>query len=491
MTGIPDLLLVNAGGSIRKKVYQTDNLNNNLPAIEPPFWAALTAGFLMKRGYNLGILDANAENLTHEETAERIKILNPRLVDIIVYGQQPSASTQLMGEVISLTKEIKKQGLNIKIAVSGPHPSALPKRTLLETESDFVAEGEGFYTLLGLLENNELSKIPGLWYKENGEILSNPRADIIKDVTSELSDVAWDLLPMDKYLAHNWHCLDDLSSRNRYASMYTTLGCPFNCSFCCIQAPFKAHSYREFSPEWVLNQIDTLVKRYNVKNIKFIDELFVLNPEHFVPIADGLIKRNYGVNIWAYARIDTVKEEYLEKLKKAGFNWLALGIESGNEGVRKSVQKGRFDQSNIYDVVKKIKDAGINIIGNYMFGLPDDDLDTMQQTLNLAQGLNCEFSNFYAAMAYPGSRLYSEAVEKGLKLPNSWIEYSQHSYDCQPLPTNKISAKEVLEFRDYAFDAYHRNPRYLSMIEKKFGIGARKHIEEMNNHKLKRKLLGD
>lgn len=485
-----DILLVNPGGT-RKKVYQTDNLKNNLPAIEPPFWAALTAGFLRKRGHNVRILDANAENLTHEETAERIKVLNPRFADIIVYGQQPSASTQLMGEAIGLVKELKNSGLNAKIIISGPHPSALPKRTLIETESDFVAEGEGFYTLLGLLENNELSKIPGLWYRKDGKILFNPRAEIIKDVTSELSEVAWDLLPMDKYLAHNWHCLDDLGSRNRYASIYTTLGCPYNCSFCCIQAPFKAHSYREFSPEWVLRQIDMLVKDYNVKNIKFIDELFVLNPEHFIPIADGLIKRDYRVNIWAYARIDTVKEEYLEKLKKAGFNWFALGIESGNEGVRKSVQKGRFDQANIYDVVKKIKDAGINIIGNYMFGLPDDDFDTMQQTLNLAQDLNCEFANFYSVMAYPGSRLYNEAVEKGLKLPESWIGYSQHSYECLPLSTSKISAKEVLKFRDYAFDAYHKNPRYLNMIEKKFGIEARKHIEEMTQHKLKRKLLGD
>src|SRR3989338_11346594 len=105
MTGMPDLLLVNAGNT-RKKVYQ--DLSKSFSAIEPPFWAALTAGFLRKRGYNVAILDANAENLTHEETAERIKILNPRLVDIIVYGQQPSASTQLMGEVLSLTKEIDR-----------------------------------------------------------------------------------------------------------------------------------------------------------------------------------------------------------------------------------------------------------------------------------------------------------------------------------------------------------------------------------------------
>src|SRR3989338_60208 len=488
MPGKVDLLLVNPGNT-RKKVYQ--DLSKSFSAIEPPFWAALTAGFIREKGYNVDILDANACNLSHEETVEKIKNINPRLVDIVACGQQPSASTQLMTEVGNLVSEIKKQKINLRIILNGPHPSALPKRTMLEEECDFVGEGEGFYTLLGLLENKELSKIPGLWYRKNSEILSNPRAELIKDLASELKDVAWDLLPMGRYLAHNWHCLDDLKSRNRYAALYTTLGCPYDCSFCCIQAPFKARSYREFSPEWVLKQIDSLVKNHDVKNIKFIDELFVLNPKHFMPIAEGLIERDYGVNIWAYARIDTVKEEHLEKLKKAGFNWLALGIESGNDGVRKSVHKGRFDQINIHDVVKKIRNAGINVIGNYMFGLPEDDLGTMQQTLSLAQELNCEFANFYSVMAYPGSRLYNEAVEKGLKLPSSWIGYSQHSYECQPLPTNKISAKEVLEFRDYAFNEYYKNPDYLNMIEKKFGIEARKNILEMTNHKLKRKLLGN
>ena len=338
-----------------------------------------------------------------------------------------------------------------------------------------------------------MDKIPGLGYREEGKIKNNKRAKIISDLTSELGDVAWELLPMDKYFAHNWHCLDDLSSRRKYAAIYTSLGCPFNCSFCCIQAPFESRSYREWSPEWVLKQIDRLVKEYDVKNIKFIDELFVLNPKHFLPIAEGLIKKGLGdkINIWAYARIDTVKEKHLDKLKKAGFNWLALGIESGSDDIRKSVSKGKFGHEDIRKIVRKIKNAGINIIGNYMFGLPDDELETMQKTLDLALDLQCEFANFYSTMAYPGSKLYEEAVEKGIKLPNSWIGYSQHSYECQPLSTKKISAEEVLRFRDYAFDEYYKNPAYLNMIEKKFGIDARKNIEEMTKHKLKRKIFGD
>ena len=103
--------------------------------------------------------------------------------------------------------------------------------------------------------------------------------------------VAWDLLPMTRYRAHNWHCFGDLE-REPYAAIYTTLGCPYHCSFCCIQAPFKAgeqmmglradaNSYRFWTPaQVVLEEIDLLVNKYGVRNIKFADEMFVLNQRH-------------------------------------------------------------------------------------------------------------------------------------------------------------------------------------------------------------------
>jgi radical SAM superfamily enzyme YgiQ (UPF0313 family) len=481
-----DLLLVNVGHT-KKRIYQ--ELNKDYSAIEPPFWAALTAGFIRKRGFKVSILDANAENLTHEETAQEIKEKNPRLVNIIVYGQHPSASTQLMTDVGELCKEIKRICPEGKIMLSGLHPSALPEKTLKEEEADFVCEGEGFYTLLGLLGDTLLDKIPGLWYKSYGEIRNNSRASLVQNLDGELDEVAWDLLPMNKYKAHNWHCLEDLESRQSYASLSTSLGCPFNCIFCCIHAPFQQFSYRLWSPEWVLKQIDILVQKYNIQNIKIIDELFVLNPEHFLKIAEGVIKRGYKINFWAYARVDTIKEEHLKKLKQAGFNWLALGIESASENVRKGVEKGRFNQTDIKEIVRKIKDAGICIMGNYIFGLPEDDLESMQETLDLAKELNCEFANFYCASAYPGSRLYSIAKENNWKLPKTWQDFSQHGYNFLPLQAKNLTPSQILEFRDNAFVEYFANPKYLNMIEFKFGIRARQHIEEMTKIKLKRNLL--
>ena len=68
-------------------------------------------------------------------------------------------------------------------------------------------------------------------------------------------------------------------------------------------------------------------------------------------------------------------------------------------------------------------------------GLPEDDLETMQATLDMAMELNCEFGNFYSAMAYPGSPLYALALRNGWPLPEKWSGYSQHSVDALPLPT--------------------------------------------------------
>ena len=118
--------------------------------------------------------------------------------------------------------------------------------------------------------------------------------------------------------------------------------------------------------------------------------------------------------------------------------------------------------------------------------MQDDTIGSINETLQLAKGLNCEFVNFYCAMAYPGSNLYATALEKGLALPKNWTGYSQHSYDILPLASENLTAKQIVEFRDAAFHEYYKNPIYLSMIEKKFGTLVKKHIEEVTKTHLKR-----
>lgn len=496
---ILDLLIVNPGN--RSQVYQ--GLGQDLAAIEPPVWAGLIAAFVRKRGFTVEIIDANAEGLTPQDVARRVADMHPVLTVVVVYGHNPSASTQVMPAAGATCTAIKEWAPWLRILLLGGHVAALPDRTLREEQADFVCGGEGPITVADLLEALKSNTQPNfrnvrdLWYREGSTVMRTQAAPLMQDLNYEMPGQAWDLLPMERYRAHNWHCFGHLSSRQPYAAIYTTLGCPFHCSFCCIQAPFKRgeaalnyreslNSYRYWSPQAVLGEIDLLITRYGVRNIKIADEMFVLNRKHVSAICQGLIERHYDLNIWAYARVDTVGDGMAELMREAGIRWLAFGIEAASARVRDSVDKA-YAQENIFHSVERVRRAGSAVVANYIFGLPEDDAASMQDTLSLALNLNAEYANFYCTMAYPGSALYTQALRQGWPLPESWSGYSQHSVDSMPLPTRHLSAGEVLAFRDHAFQRYFTDLGYLRMMQQKFGEDAVAHIRHMTAQRLERR----
>ncbi len=490
MTGKTDLVLVNPGN--RAQAY--GKLGSDLAGIEPPVWAALIASFVRQHGYTVAIVDAEAENWSPEETAAKVAQINPLLAGIEVLGSNPSAaSTPKMTAAGETAAALRQKAPHIQIAFAGLHPSALPERTLRDEKTDFVCQGEGFHTFLRLLETLKAGRvpsdgnIPGLWYKQNGKVMSSQPAPLVNP--DDLPLAAWDLLPMDKYRAHNWHCFDHIDRRQPYAAIYTSIGCPFNCTYCNIRALYDGNPGIRFrQPEKVVADIDFLVKNYKIKNLKFIDELFAIKEDRVNAICDLIIAGGYDLNIWAYARVDTVTETMLKKMKRAGINWVAYGFESASDEVRRAVSK-KTGQDMTRKAIEMTQAAGINIMGNFIFGLPDDTLATMRQTLEMAKGFNFEYVNFYVAMAYPGSQLYEDAVKKGIRLPDVWHGYGQYAAETMPLPTRYITAAEVLRFRDEAFKEYFSNPTYLAMIKGKFGPKVVEHIQEMLKHEIKRKLV--
>ncbi len=488
-----DVLFINPGD--RKQIYQ--DLGDEFPAIEPPVFAGLFASYVRGKDRSAAIYDAPAMGASAAEAARvATEDYAPKLIVIVCYGLQPSASTQNMTAAGDIARLIRQAGTDAKIMMTGTHPSALPELTMREETVDFVCDLEGPVTILKTLQAiddkaNDFSGIPSLWTRDGSDIVPPSSAEaLLTDLDNEMPGIAWDLLPMEKYRAHNWHSFDHIHDRSPYAAIHTSLGCPYKCHFCCINSPFGKSSYRMWSPESVIKEIDHLVETYGVKNLKFVDEMFVLNKSHVLGICDLLIERDYEVNIWAYARVDSVQDEFLDKLKAAGVNWLCLGIESASDHVRDGADK-IYGNDEIKDVVRRIQAAGIYIIGNYIFGLPDDSIERMQQTFDLALELNCEFANFYSAMAYPGSPLYLDAIRDGTPLPDTWKDFSQHGYNAKPLANQHCSAAEILAFRDQAFDKYFAHQAYLDLVKEKFGQDVVDHIERMAAIPLKRKLLED
>ena len=416
----------------------------DMAGIDPPIWIALLAERESRKGKEVAVLDANAFNFSAKEAAWRIQAMRPRHVVFWADGQNPQSSTTAMPFIIDACKEVRAFDPDIILKVGGIHPTALPRRTFQETGA----------------------RVIGPWP--------------LDDLDTDLPGMAWDLLPMELYKAHNWHAFG-YESRRPYAAMYTGLGCPYGCYFCSIGALYGKPALRRWSPEWVAERAREL-SGWGVKHLKIADELFVFDEQRVKAVCEVL--KPHGFNMWAYARVDTITPELLAALKAAGVNWLAYGFESSSQRVREGAGK-RGSQKQTDDAIRWTREAGISVVANAIFGLPDDDLDTMRETLDWTIEQRFEWANFNTCAAYPGSKLYEQANPKDL--PDTWAGYSQLGYESKPLPTKHLSGAAVLSFRDAAFIEYYGNPGYQEMIQAKFGDGALEEVRAMVGKPLPRR----
>lgn len=373
-----------------------------LPAIEPPFWACLMAQEYRHAGKQVAILDAEAERLSQDETNTRIKNLMSDEIIIVVMGNNPSvSSTPKMADARALALSLTRESTPVKL--TGLHPMAVPELTERETGCQVIQ-----------------------W---------TPKVE---------TSPAYDLIDLSLYRAHNWHCLEDIDNRFPYAVVATSYGCPFFCSYCNIHTLYEKR-FQKRSVEDVIRDLGVLAKR-GVRHIKFWDELFAFRESRVLDICDSIIASGWRFNIWAYARPDTVSQKTLKVMKDAGINWLAYGFDD------------KCRRGHIRRTVTMTHDAGINIIGNFMYGLEGSD----NGIGDFARSLNIEWANFYTALPYPGSSWYKEQSSP----ITDWGWYNQYREGLNPA-------------RDKAFNDFFSDPEYQARIEKQFGRKAVEHIRQM------------
>ena len=507
-----DVLFVHPDSSAQ--AYQ--DLARTYSAIEPPTWALLLAQSCRAQGFGCAIMDCDAERLTLSDAVARVRELAPRLVVFVVYGQNPNSGTTSMIGATRLAGRLRDECPQFPIAFVGSHTSALPREVLALPYVDIVFQNEGVYALHDLLRGDlgdDVARVAGIGYKRRMRdgttmLWMNPGRPVVPQdrMDVDLPGYAWDLLPyrerpLDLYRAHFWHAGFDHSKRTPFAAIYTSLGCNFGCDFCMINIVNRTdpadgvhagHSrgMRFWSPGFVAAELEKL-SAMGVQTVRISDEMFFLNRRYYEPLLQQIVERDLRLRMWAYARVDTVRPAALESFRRAGIDWLALGIEAGNQTVRREVSKGSFQEVNIREVCRSVRDAGLHVIGNYIFGFPDDTMQTMQQTLDLALELNHEMANMYPCMALPGSAMHQQALREGWSLPADFAGWAFLSYECQPLATRHVSAADVLRFRDEAWRTYFTNPAYLQLVERTFGSAQRENVEAMAQVRLRRRLLGD
>ena len=276
--------------------------------------------------------------------------------------------------------------------------------------------------------------VSGLAVRIDGDICS--RIHLLwclkNKMDEDMPGYAWDLLPcktrpLDLYRAPYWHAEYQDAFALLMQQFKTSIGCQFKCSFCMINLINKndnkpesvASNYngmRHWSPIFVERQLKDLISM-GVKTIRITDEMFLLNRRYYLPIIDALAKLNVAddLKLWAYSRIDTPAPDVLQRVRAAGIRWLCLGIESGDHAIRLEVAKGKFEEVDVERVVQQVEDAGINVMANYIYGLPGDTPETIEKTYNSSERLNTLGWNTYAAMALPGSPLYAQAKRKACR----------------------------------------------------------------------------
>ncbi len=466
MTRTIDLLLINPGNRLE----QFAGLSP-LATVAQPLGIALMAAYVRERGVSVAVIDAEALELTPEETVDRaIAEYEPLFVGLSAFTTKMTAAGVVLAEV-------KRRMPGVLTLAGGHHPSAIPEQTLREEAADFVIKGEGFAPVTELVKRYRrkiriAADIRGVWYlNRDGSVHDGGQASGVNSL-DELPMAAWDLLPMDRYRAHHWQMWNrwdqDIS---RFALVYTSLGCPFSCNYCSVNVVYEKRKIRYRSPVPVIDEIEHLIKEYGIQHFEIIDDTFTVNRHHVEALCDEIVRRGLGekINAWCFSRVDRADPRFLSKMKRAGINWVFMGLESGNDTVLLGVSKGQT-VADIRVAVDTVQAAGIHVGGNFVFGLPEDTHESMQSTLDLAKELNTEYANFFIMMAYPGAEMRDAVVCSGAELPKKWAQYGFFAPDSLPLANATISSRQILEFRDNAFREYFGSERYQNMVAEKFGV---------------------
>ena len=261
-----------------------------------------------------------------------------------------------MSGATHISRFLKEKKINQKICIIGSHVQALPKETLEKEKSiDFVFTNEGVYAIQNVLKlknfnSTEFENVKGIAFRLSGDkVKINPPEKVVPNerMDTDLPGYAWDLLPyknrpLDLYRAPLWHAEYDFEKRSPYASLQTSLGCQFKCSFCMINLINRnddeevgvASNYsnmRFWSTNFIIKEFDKLIKM-GVRTIRIVDEMFLLNPKYYKPLCEKLAERNKddSLRMWSYSRIDTVKSpEILRLVRKAELNGYVLELKAG------------------------------------------------------------------------------------------------------------------------------------------------------------------
>ena len=420
---------------------------------QPPLGLAMVAAVLEKNGYLVKILDLPVSGFSENSLSTIIRQEKPDVVGV-------TAMTPTINSAASIVERVKECDSNITVVLGGAHATILPEETLKSIpEIDVIVRGEGEQTTLELvkvLEKNpdSLNQVLGITCRERGSVRSNPLGPPVSDLDT-LPFPAFHLLPIGKYRLH-----PPFGRRTPVMPIITSRGCPYRCIFC-SKAVF-GKKYRSNSPVYIVNEVLFLMENFGVKEVKFYDDVFTLDKKRVVALCMQLKERGIDIPWSCETRVNVVDSDLLGVMKDAGCYMIEYGVESGNQRVLNSLKKDITLEQTIkaFELTRK---AGIETVAYFMIGSPQETSETIQETVEFAKKLDSDFVQFSIATPYPGTELYSLALEDG-QVPEKWDEYvyaDLKSVDNPGFGTKTLSREELRAWNKKAYKAFYLRWRYV------------------------------
>ena len=410
-----------------------------------PVWLAYPAGML--EGSRL--LDAPPHHVSADETINLCKDYEFLVLFTSTPGWQGDQK---------LAEAIKAANPRIKIAFVGPPVTTSPEQALNECPAiDFVCRREFDYTVVEFAQSKPLDDILGVSYRKDGKIVHNPDRPQIQDldVLPNVTEVYARDLDVTRYnvpfLMHP------------FVSLYSTRGCPAQCTFCLWPQTLSGHAWRKRSSDAVAREMARAKELFpHVKEFFFDDDTFNIQKARTIELCEKLKPLNLT---WSCTSRVTTDYDTLKAMRDAGCRLLIVGYESGDPQVLKNIKKGATVE-RARDFTRDCHKLGLVIHGDFILGLPGETRETIRRTIDFAKSLDCETIQVSVAHAYPGTEFYDFAQKNGFIVNHqAMVDTSGHQMahiEYPGLPTDY-----VMEMVHRFYDEYYFRPKAIYRIVKK------------------------
>lgn len=411
---------------------------------------------ILKPLVDLSLIDANADQLTVEETKKEIQKINPEIVLITALSAEYYKAYHTLARI---AEEVNPQCI---VVMGGVYPTVLAEDVIKDVNVDYAMIGyaeERLDKLVSyILQNNmeEIHRFEGLAYRmgggEQGTI--HPISTFIGDV-KEMIQPDYSLMDLEKYIGTKDVNVSNFvaSSNKRNIGIMTSYGCPNNCLFCATRTiSGRKTAFRR--PEDVLEEIDFLVNEYHVECITFLDDSILTDRKRAEAIFQGIIDRNYNLEL----KVGTLAawhldEDIIRLMKKAGFSRIGIAIESGNERVLHKIIRKPLRLEIIPPLVKLMRKYDILMTADFIIGFPGETWEEIRETFRFAEACDLDMAMFHIATVLPKTDLYKLAKEQHL-LPENFSFYSDvnFGYGRGCITTDEFTPDELLVLRAYEWD---------------------------------------